>query len=130
MIFGLSQLDITKDSPSLCWVVRNPETQGVVARVSFSYLFLWKDLLGSHYVDDLFGILEAGLSCSGWPSPEELGRMEERHPGVTSKDPFITPSSLDSLKKDWVVSSPKPKKKAKARKKDTTSLYGKRKYIL
>ena len=130
MIFGLSELDITKDSPSLCWVVRNPETKGIVARVSFSYLFLWKDLLGSHYVDDLFGILEAGLSCSGWPSPEELGRLEKNIPGVTSKEPFMNPSSLDVLKKDWVVSSPKGKKKVKGSKKVSESLYGKRKYVL
>ena len=130
MIFGLSELDITKDSISLCWVVRDPQTKGIIARVSFSYLFLWKDLLGSHYVEDLFGILEAGLSCSGWPSSEELGRLEENIPGVTSNEPFIDPSSLDVLKKDWVVLSPKEKKKAKVSKKVSESLYGKRKYIL
>ncbi|RLC33079.1 hypothetical protein DRH13_00095 [Candidatus Woesebacteria bacterium] len=136
MIFDLPEVDIFKDSASLCWIVRHPKTKSIIVKVSFAHLFSWQSLVSSHYADDLFSIIEAGIGLDGWLTPEEIGRIEKAQPGVTLLPPLIDPDNLDSLRKNWVVSSPKSKnmknspKKKRSKKKISPSLSGKRKFIL
>lgn len=136
MIFDLPEVDISKDSASLCWVVRNPKTKSIIVKVSFAHLFSWQSLASSHYADDLFSIIEAGIGLDGWLTPEEISRIEKAQPGITLLPPLIDPDNLDSLRENWVVSSPKSKntknlpKKKRNKKKISPSLSGKRKFIL
>jgi hypothetical protein len=133
MIFDFPEVDITKDSGSLSWVVRNPKTGSIIVRVSFAYLFTWESLLSSHHAEDLFSVIEAGVGMDGWPTPDELLRIEKSFPGSTSKTPLLDPHNLDSLRINWVISAPDPQPSAKApikKGKKSSLLHGKRKFIL
>ncbi len=132
MIFGFSQVDISKDTHSLCWVVRHPKTKNIIVRVALSHLFTWETLLSSSHAEDLFSIIEAGVGLDGWPSSEELARLEKIQPGVTLKTPLIDPTNLDSLRKNWVISPPEAPSSSNgvSKRRKSRPLQGKRKYIL
>ena len=133
MIFDFPEVDISKDSSLLSWIVRNPKTGSIIVRVSFAYLFTWESLLSSHHAEDLFSVIEAGVGMGGWPTPDELHRIEKSFPGATSKTPLVDPHNLDSLRKNWVISAPDPTPAAKPppkKGKKPSSLHGKRKFIL
>jgi len=137
MIFDLPQVDIFKDSGALCWIVRNPETNAIIVRVSFAYLFSWESLISSHHANDLFSIIEAGIGIDGWLTPEELSRLEQAQPGLTSQSPLVDRENLDSLRENWVISHPSPSAPYKgaprtgsSKKRNLPPLQGKRKFIL